>query len=158
VGAEPARRVEPWPLALAAGLAAMIGVCLLFAWVAARHPDPVLVRDTFAADPGRSEELRERRRAEALGLGVRLEARHGPEGLRVRVTVLGAGGARLPAEEVVVRRERPAEGGLDADFPLRADGDAFVGTLPLPRPGRWRLAVTATVEGRPVRQHFAVFL
>jgi nitrogen fixation protein FixH len=76
----------------------------------------------------------------------------------VRVTVLGADGGWVPAQEVVVRRERPAEGGLDADFALRADGDGFVGTLPLPRPGRWRLAVTATVGGRPVRQQFAVYL
>jgi nitrogen fixation protein FixH len=156
--AERTRRVEPWPVALAAGLAAMIGVCLAFLWVAVRHPDPLVVEDTWRADPARSAELRERRRAEALGLDLRLEARPAGDGLRVRVTVLGPDGNRVPAQEVVVRRERPAEGGLDAEFALRAEGDAFVGSLPVPRPGRWRLAVTATVGGRPVRRHFAVFL
>jgi hypothetical protein len=33
---------EPWPLALAAALAAMIGVCLAFFAVATANPDPPL--------------------------------------------------------------------------------------------------------------------
>jgi hypothetical protein len=38
---EPRRR-EPWPLALAAALLAMIAVCAAFFTVAAIHPDPPL--------------------------------------------------------------------------------------------------------------------
>ena len=36
------RKIEPWPIALAAALAGMIGVCLAFWFVAATHPDPDL--------------------------------------------------------------------------------------------------------------------
>jgi hypothetical protein len=38
---ETARR-EPWPLALAAALLAMIAVCAVFYTIAARYPDPPL--------------------------------------------------------------------------------------------------------------------
>lgn len=34
------RRREPWPLALAAALLAMIAVCIGFFVIATRHPDP----------------------------------------------------------------------------------------------------------------------
>lgn len=37
------RRFEPWPVALAAALLAMIGVCVAFWIVAARHPDAELL-------------------------------------------------------------------------------------------------------------------
>lgn len=36
------RRFEPWPVALALALAAMIGVCVAFYAIAATHPDPPL--------------------------------------------------------------------------------------------------------------------
>ena len=38
--ATEARRREPWPLALAAALGAMIAVCIGFYAIATRHPDP----------------------------------------------------------------------------------------------------------------------
>ena len=34
------RRLEPWPLAVAAALLGMIAVCAAFLAVATRHPDP----------------------------------------------------------------------------------------------------------------------
>jgi hypothetical protein len=37
-----ARRREPWPIAVALALAAMIGVCVAFYAIAATHPDPPL--------------------------------------------------------------------------------------------------------------------
>lgn len=135
----------------------MIGVCLVFWSVAVRNPDPLVVEDAWAAGVRASEELRERGEAGARGLDLHLEARPEGEGLRVRVTAVDREGARVTAERVMVRRERPAEGGLDAEFSLRDEDGAFVGSLPLPRPGRWRLAVTATVAGRPVRRDFAFF-
>ena len=38
------RRIEPWPVALALALAAMIVVAVGFWRIAATHPDPVLHR------------------------------------------------------------------------------------------------------------------
>lgn len=39
------RRVEPWPIALAAALLLMIGACVAFYAIAATHPDPVVSED-----------------------------------------------------------------------------------------------------------------
>jgi len=43
------RRLEPWPIALAAALLFMIGISVAFFAVAVSNPDPLLVRD---ARPG----------------------------------------------------------------------------------------------------------
>jgi hypothetical protein len=44
VEAEP-RRVEPWPVALALLLAAMVAACVAFWWVAETHPDPLVIEE-----------------------------------------------------------------------------------------------------------------
>jgi hypothetical protein len=43
------RRVEPWPLALAGLLLAMIAGSLAFYWIAARHPDARVLEHPLAA-------------------------------------------------------------------------------------------------------------
>jgi hypothetical protein len=43
------RRVEPWPVALAAALALMVGACVAFYAIAAAHPDPLVAQE---ARPG----------------------------------------------------------------------------------------------------------
>jgi len=40
------RRVEPWPIALAAALLLMIGISVSFFFVATAHPDPLVTGDT----------------------------------------------------------------------------------------------------------------
>jgi nitrogen fixation protein FixH len=150
------RRVEPWPIAVVALLVAMMAVSVGFWRVAAANPDPLVVGDAYEAGLALNDELRERRAAEALGVEVRLVAELEPGAARVRVTLRRHEGAPARATRVVVRRERPAEGGLDADFELAPEASGFAGRVPLPRPGRWHLVVTATVEGRPVRETFAV--
>lgn len=40
------KRIEPWPIALAAALLFMIGVSLAFLYVAETNPDPVLTRES----------------------------------------------------------------------------------------------------------------
>ena len=37
-----ARKLEPWPVAIALALGAMIAVCVAFYAIAATHPDPPL--------------------------------------------------------------------------------------------------------------------
>ncbi len=61
---ERERRFEPWPLALACALAAMITVSVTFFAIAQRHPDPVLVEDAYQAGLDYNAALRERARAE----------------------------------------------------------------------------------------------
>ncbi len=150
------RRFEPWPFALAAALLTMMAIAVAFYAVAAANPDALVVDDAYAAGLAWNAGVRERERAEALGVELGLAVAPAEGGVAVHVTLAGAGGAPVSAERVTVRRERPAEGGLDADFELVPAGSGWRTELPLPRPGRWRLAVTAWVEGLPVRRAFRV--
>ena len=54
-----------------------------------------------------------------------------------------------------MRREHPSRGGLDDDFELASDSSErrrFVGSVPLPRHGRWRLIGYATTGDARVEQ------
>jgi len=140
------RRVEPWPWIVVGLLAAMMSGSVAFYRIAAVNPDPVVVDDTWRAGRAYSERVRAARRAESRGwdLEVRTEPAHGGLRVVVSVPVETAG-----PETLSVRRVRPAEGGLDARFPLAAapDGETWTGDVPLPRPGRWHLVVRAESEG-----------
>ncbi len=52
------RSFEPWPWALAAALAAMIGISLGFYAIAAAYPDPPVVDDAWRAGLELNERLR----------------------------------------------------------------------------------------------------
>jgi nitrogen fixation protein FixH len=112
------------------------------------------VEDAYRTGLGLNQELRARREAEARGLTLSLSAR--PEGgaWSVEVELRDGAGRRIPAQRVVVRRERPAEGGFDADFALEDGGAGWRGRVPLPLPGRWRLVATADLEGASLRRVF----
>lgn len=151
------RRFEPWPAILTLLLATMMAVGVGFFVVASRNVDALVVEDAYEAGLLENDRRRERERAAALG--VDLEVRTGPApdgGLRVSVRAVGPGAEPVLPERVLVRRERPAEGGLDADFELGADAEGHSGVVTFPRPGRWHLIVTAIVEGLPVRERFAL--
>jgi len=45
-----ARPREPWPWIVAAALGAMMMISTTFAWIAATHPDPVIVDEAYEAD------------------------------------------------------------------------------------------------------------
>jgi nitrogen fixation protein FixH len=150
------RRFEPWPFAVAGLLAAMIAGSLAFAVVASRNPDPPVVTDSWSAGRAYSENVRAARRIEALGWRVDLATAPAPGGVDVRVGLHDAAGQPLAPGRVEVRRERPAEGGLDAGFELRRAEAGFAGHVPLPRPGRWRLVVRVEAGEEAVEQVFGV--
>lgn len=150
------RRFEPWPFVLAFLLLAMMAGSVAFLWIATVHPDPLVVQDAFAASERYNAALAEARRAEALGVALELGTEPSPDGVRLRVAVRGSGPERA-VRAVTVRRVRPTEGGYDRAFALEPGGGAVFETdVPLPRPGRWRLEVTADVDGVPVRETLSV--
>jgi len=154
--AGPKRR-EPWPIALAALLVAMIGVSTGFYRAAARHPDALVVADAFAAERSVSERLRAERRADALGWDITLAVALRPGGAHVEARVHDRSGAPVAADRVSLLRERPAEGGLDGSMRLAADGSRFTGDVALPRPGRWQLVVRAERGSDTAERTFAVW-
>ncbi len=141
------RRIEPWPFYLAGMLLAMIAGSLTFLAIARAHPDPLVVDDPYLAGLRFNEERAAQQRAEALGVSLELTTRADAEGVEVRALLRDPSGALRPPQHLVLRRERPAEGGLDADFLLEraagAEAGAYRGHVPLPRPGRWRLVARA---------------
>lgn len=136
-------RIEPWPVAVVALLSFMIGSSVAFYRIAAAHPDPLVVRDAYESGRRYSDRVRAERRARDLGWSIELGATPRADGVGVRVALRDRDGTPLAAERVSVRRERPAEGGLDAEFPLAPGSRGFEGTIPLPRAGRWHLVVRA---------------
>jgi nitrogen fixation protein FixH len=146
-----------WPLALGAALALMISASLALLAIAAAHPDAPVVPDAWSAERALHAEIRQERRARERGLALALDTEPEAGGVRVRARLLDARGHAVPAQRVVVRRERPAEGGLDADFALDADGDAHRGAIPLPRSGRWVLVARAVAGDAVAERRLAWF-
>jgi len=144
---ESRERREPWPWAIAGCLLAMAVVLACFLWAAVSHPDPVLVKDTYAAGQRYNEELRAADRAAALGLRLDVHAAPTPLGARVAMRLVDAQGRVLGSDHASLRRERPAEGGFDQTVALATDGDGFAADVPLPLPGRWWLEARVEHEG-----------
>jgi nitrogen fixation protein FixH len=151
------RRIEPWPLGLAAALCFMIGTSIGFWRVARANPDPLVVESAETAGRSYSERVRAARRTEALGWTLGLTAEVEPGRAVVHVAVRDAAGRVLVPERITLRRERPAEGGLDAEVPLAAASEGFAGEVALPRPGRWHLAVRVEREGETAERSFVVW-
>jgi nitrogen fixation protein FixH len=137
-------------------LGSMIGISLSFLWIAVTHPDPRVVEDAWASEPGIADAIRARQAAESRGWALAVETADVVGGVRLHVTLRDAEGRALRAERVRVRRERPAEGGLDADLELARAGSDFVGEVPLPRAGRWTVTVSAEREGGLAERRLAL--
>ena len=147
--------VEPWPFALAALLAAMIGTSVGFYGIAARNPDPTVAGDSFQASARFADEARAEARASAQGWTLDVTTAANATGVAVGARLLGADGQPLVADRLSVRRERPAEGGFDADFAIAGDEPIEVA---LPRTGRWSLTVRAERGDAVVQRQIATWM
>lgn len=152
------RRREPWPIIVAALLLFMVGGSVGFLRVALRHPDPLVVTDANGAKHDYPEPVRAARRAAALGWQITLEAAPRPGAADVRVALSDDRGRPLHVDRVLLRRERPAEGGLDGETVLRAEEDRWSGAIELPRAGRWRLVVRAERDDEAAERSFALWM
>ncbi len=146
-------RLEPWPWIVAGLLGSTVAVCLAFAHVAASHPDALVVEDAYTAGLAHNDAARARAAADEAGWRFDLAVEPTPAGVRARLVVLDAEGAPLAADALVLRRERPSEGGYDADFPVDAGAEI---EIPLPRPGRWHLVARARVGGAVLERVYGV--
>jgi nitrogen fixation protein FixH len=153
---EARRRIEPWPIALVALLAAMIGTSVGFYRIATANPDALVARDAFAAGLDYADAARDARTAAERGWSLDVATAPVAQGVRVTLRLRDAAGAPLSVERAVLRRERPAEAGLDADFAPIEDAGVLAAFVPLPRPGRWRLAAAVDREGLRVERHVEV--
>jgi nitrogen fixation protein FixH len=138
-----ARTFEPWPWALAIGLALGIGVSVAFLWIASRQTPDRLHVNAGEALRAHNHVERARREAAVRGWDVALVARRSAGGAEVEIEPITKR-EPLPADAIVtLRRERPDRTGLDADIPLRREGERWSARVPLPIAGRWRLIARA---------------
>lgn len=144
------RRREPWPLAIAGLLLAMAGVLAAFLCISIVHPDPVLVGDAYAASGRYDEALRAAGRAAALGLRLELTSTPAPGGARVTLRLLDADARPVAADRMLVQRERPNQGGLDASIEATPDADGWTAFVALPLAGRWIVEARAERGGAMV--------
>jgi nitrogen fixation protein FixH len=153
-----ARRIEPWPFAIAALLAAMIGTSVGFYRIAAANPDGLVSPDAFQAGIAYADGLRDAQAAHARGWTLDVATEAAPGGVLVTARLRDDAGATLAIDRASLRRERPAEHGFDAPFPLRADAasGALAADVALPRPGRWRLALAVERDGLRVERRIDV--
>jgi len=150
------RRREPWPWVIVTLLALMMVGSISFFAIAVSHPDPVVVDDAYAAGLRYNETRAARDRGRDSGLEIALRTEPVPAGLAVTLEIRDPSGARVPAESVTLRRERPAEGGHDREIAMRSDGGAYAADVPLPLPGRWTLVANAVVNGVHLERAFSV--
>ena len=151
------RTPEPWPLALMALLAAMIGTGVAFYRIAQQHPDAVIA-DAYKTGLHYGEGVRAAGRARALGWQLDVQTEIESDGARAVATLRDAAGAPLSAERVTLRRERPAEGGFDAEFAMARSGEGYTGQVSLPLRGRWQLVAVAEREGERIERRVSVWL
>jgi len=136
-------------LGMALVLAAFLGAAL-------SHPDPVIVVDAYAASQRYDAALRAADRASQLGLRLDMVAEPAPGGTQVALRLVGADGRALAADHVLVRRERPAQGGFDAAVEVTPSADGWTAFVALPLSGRWIVEARAERGGESVSRRIAV--
>lgn len=151
------RLPELWPLGLMAMLAAMMGVGVAFYQISKRFPDAV-IGDAYQTGLHYSEGVRAAERVRELGWQLDLRTEIEADGARATATLRDASGAPLRAERVTLRRERPAEGGLDEELTMVASGEDYTSAVALPRPGRWQLVASAEREGERIERRVPIWM
>ncbi|RIL04802.1 MAG: hypothetical protein DCC71_12710 [Proteobacteria bacterium] len=149
--------MEPWPFAIAALLAAMIGTSVGFLRIALANPDAVISADPFQDGIRYAANAAAEARGRALGLGLDVRTDPTETGLAVRVELRDASGAAVAPDRVRVRRERPAEGGFDVDVPVARANGGVAAQVALPRPGRWEIHVHAERGDAVVERRVALW-
>ena len=151
------RLPELWPLGLMAMLAAMMGVGVAFYQISKRFPDAV-IGDAYQTGLHYREGVRAAERVRELGWQLDLRTEIEADGARATATLRDASGAPLRAERVTLRRERPAEGGLDEELTMVASGEDYTSAVALPRPGRWQLVASAEREGERIERRVPIWM
>jgi nitrogen fixation protein FixH len=141
---------------LAGLLLGMALVLAAFLGAAVSHPDPVIVRDAYAASQRYDAALRAADRASQLGLRLELAAEPAPGGTQVALRLIGADARVLEADRVLVHRERPAQGGFDAAVEATPTADGWTAFVALPLPGRWIVEARAERGEESVSRRIAV--
>ena len=104
-------------------------------------PDPLVVKDAFAAGLSINQQLRAEQRGKELGYQLAFSATPESGGVAVTISLTNREGLTLEADTFFVKRENPTIGGFDKHFEIEhSDQPLFI---PLPTQGRWYLTAVA---------------
>jgi hypothetical protein len=150
------RRFERWGVGVASALALGLAGPIAFLWLAVHAPPERVSTDPWHAALTQAVDERVRAEGRASGWDVSLRASRSSTGVRVELKP-STTSRPLPEDvEIRLRRERPERADLDAEIALvRRDG-RWIGDVPLPAPGRWRLLARAGAGDVWVERSFAL--
>lgn len=137
------RRIEPWALWPFVFFVVLIAVHLVFVVRMYRVDSSSVEADAYARSMAYDEDLAALDRFEALGLVLRCEPGANGE------LSLALEGDAATISDATLAFYRPDSASLDQT--LRWDDPSRPLHLALPRTGAWRVTLTATVEGEPIR-------
>ncbi len=150
------RRFEPWAVGVVGALALGLAGPIAFLWLAVHAPPERVAADPWHVALAQDTDERVRAEGRASGWDVSLRASRSSTGVHVELEP-STTSRPLPEDiELRLRRERPDRSDLDAEIALvRRDG-RWLGDVPLPEPGRWRLVARAGAGDVFVERSFAL--
>jgi len=131
-----------WPVFIVAMLLLNVGVCVVTVVAALSHP--VTIEPDYYNKALRWDELRG---LEALAVGAQLRAAPTADGKGFGLTVRTSEGRALTPIAVIAVAAHEATPGVGVPLGIRGDGaGGFETTIPLTRPGLWRINATITLD------------
>jgi hypothetical protein len=130
---------QRWPWLLIAGPGIVVAASLVTAWLAASTDDGVIADDYYKRGLLINKEIDRTARGKAMHLGAVL--RISADGA-ARLEMSGFADAAIAPATIHVRVMHPTRAGQDRAATLtRGPEDVYVGTIAVPPPGRWVVAV-----------------
>jgi len=145
------RRFEPWAVWPLVFFVVLIAVHMVFIVRMTRADTSSVEPDAYQRSAEYDEDLAALARFDRLGLELALEP-----GTDDSLTLALRGGDDLMLRDAVLAFYRPDSADLDQEVAWERPREPI--SLALPRSGRWRVTLTATVDGRAIRHSRAISL
>ena len=150
------RRFEPWAVGVASALALGLAGPIAFLWLALHAPPERVATDPWHALLTQADDERVRAEGRVSGWDISLRASRSSAGVRVELEPSTTSRPLPEGIELRLRRERPERADLDAEIALVHRDGRWIGDVPLPAPGRWRLLARAGAADVWVERSFAL--
>lgn len=144
---------SPWPYAIAAGLAAAVGINLTMVWIAVAHPSAMVAGDHEADALTYDRVIEARAAAQELGWQVDVQPCAAPDadGCEIVFEVRDRDGRAVPGLHGTVDARRADAAALDRTATIEATDvvGRYRAAVQFARPGMYALAIV--LDGGPAR-------
>ena len=128
---------EPWPWLLMVGPVAVIVAGVVTLWLAIKSSDGLVTEEYYKQGLAAKQTIARGRRAEELGIEVRLRLR--ADGVALRLESRDRGFAA--PERITLTLSHPTRAGLDQTSKLSRTAEGYAGKLHLPAAGHWLVLI-----------------